>query len=532
MRFSKLEEEGIKASDLIKRSLFIFFSILIILAGLTAILYISSARNELSIVENQELKNISTVSKLVIRSFDSTISDVLFLAELASNYISKKEEQKKFFEAASPFLKNKDYYKRILLADERGRVLFEIKTEDKLLKIIHSPNEKFWDNVNFRNTLEMGHSHVYISDFQLVGGIAMLVFGTPVFDRYKNRKAVLLLYYDCRPIFDILGTTFESQTERKSHRIASYFIVDKDGYWIKGPKPEDEFGFLYPSRSDKRLGNIYPEAWEKISKDQTGQILTIYGLFTFTSFYPLARAEKISEQSALEFDSITHGRIRSFDYVWKIISFVPKNLCTIQSITRLKEFLLYDSILLLFFIVVSWIIARITLKKEYAEKILELLTVTDTLTGLYNRRGFFLLAEQQLKIASRVNQHMALFFMDLDEFKSINDNYGHNEGDFALVKAAEVLKSTFRQSDIVARIGGDEFVALVIQDSPVDTETIMERLNEGFALLNSAIEKKYKLFVSIGFAFYKPEQNMTIDHLISIADRMMYENKHKKKKLT
>ncbi|MCX7704753.1 MAG: sensor domain-containing diguanylate cyclase [bacterium] len=531
MKFSKLEEEGIKTSDLIKRAFLIFFSIVIILTGLTAILFISSARNELSIIENQELKNISTISKLVIRSFDSTISDILFLSEITNNYISKNGDQKELVESISSFLRNKDYYRKILLIDKNGYTFLEIKTENQ--KLIHSfdQKQKLVSNLDFKKTVGLSYGHVYVSDFQIEKGIIILVLGTPIFDQHKNKRAVLLVHFDCRPIFDIFRTTFESQTEGKFSRIANYFIVNKDGYWIKGPKPEDEFGFLYPSRSDKRLANVFPEAWEKITKDQTGQIFTANGLFTFTSFYPIARAEKISQQSVSEFDSIAPGTLRSFDYVWKIISFVPRNLCTIQSTTRLKEFILYDFVLLLFFVVISWIIARITLKKEHAERILELLSVTDTLTGLYNRRGFFLLAEQQLKIAGRVNQYMTLFFIDIDDFKSINDNYGHQEGDFALIKTSEALKSTFRQSDIIGRVGGDEFVALVIQDTPIEIDAILKRLNTNFDFINKQIETKYRIDISFGFATYQPNKKSTIDNLISAADKMMYENKRQKKKL-
>ncbi|HOL49432.1 MAG TPA: GGDEF domain-containing protein, partial [bacterium] len=128
--------------------------------------------------------------------------------------------------------------------------------------------------------------------------------------------------------------------------------------------------------------------------------------------------------------------------------------------------------------------ARITLKKEYAEQILEQLSVTDVLTDLYNRRGFFLLAEQQLRIAERIQEHMALFFMDVDDFKNINDIYGHQEGDRALQIIADTLEKTFRESDILGRIGGDEFVALVIQGSPVDTDTILGRLQTNLDIVN------------------------------------------------
>ncbi|MGB9642440.1 MAG: GGDEF domain-containing protein [Candidatus Ratteibacteria bacterium] len=174
--------------------------------------------------------------------------------------------------------------------------------------------------------------------------------------------------------------------------------------------------------------------------------------------------------------------------------------------------------------------ARISLKKEYAEKILAQLSVTDVLTDLYNRRGFFLLAEQQLRIAERIEEYMSLFFMDVDDFKNINDIYGHQEGDRALQMIADALKKTFRESDILGRIGGDEFVALVIQSSPVDTDTVLRRLQTNLDSFNQNNKKDYKLSVSVGVAYYQPGQKRTIDNLISIADNLMYANKRLKKK--
>ena len=93
------------------------------------------------------------------------------------------------------------------------------------------------------------------------------------------------------------------------------------------------------------------------------------------------------------------------------------------------------------------------------------LALTDELTGLYNRRGFICLSEVQLKLARRSGCDMVLFFIDVDGLKQINDSFGHSEGDNALIRTAEVLRMTFRESDVLARIGGDEFGALAIEAS-------------------------------------------------------------------
>ena len=106
------------------------------------------------------------------------------------------------------------------------------------------------------------------------------------------------------------------------------------------------------------------------------------------------------------------------------------------------------------------------------------LALMDELTGLYNRRGFLALADRQLRLARRSGRCLLLFFIDLDGLKEINDVFGHTEGDAALMWTAEALEATFRDSDVIARIGGDEFAALAIEASGQSEASIRERLTE------------------------------------------------------
>ena len=108
---------------------------------------------------------------------------------------------------------------------------------------------------------------------------------------------------------------------------------------------------------------------------------------------------------------------------------------------------------------VSTQVAQAIERKRMDEEIRSL-SLTDDLTGLYNRRGFTLLAEQEVKLAHRINRSMLLFFCDVDYLKSINDAHGHAQGDLALQEVSAILKETFREVDIMARLGGDEFVVL------------------------------------------------------------------------
>lgn len=163
------------------------------------------------------------------------------------------------------------------------------------------------------------------------------------------------------------------------------------------------------------------------------------------------------------------------------------------------------------------------------EQNLETMAFTDQLTGLYNRRGFINLAERQLKLSTRSKQRILLFFADIDKMKWINDSLGHEEGDKALVSTAKILVKTFRESDIISRIGGDEFAILAIDADAKIAESLLERLHKLINNRNLRRGRKYDLSVSIGYAVFDPLRHDSLDNLMSRADTRMYEEKKSKK---
>jgi diguanylate cyclase (GGDEF)-like protein len=160
---------------------------------------------------------------------------------------------------------------------------------------------------------------------------------------------------------------------------------------------------------------------------------------------------------------------------------------------------------------------------------LRTISITDELTGLLNRRGFFALAEQQMKIQARTRMSMSLLFADLDQFKAINDTWGHQQGDLALASMADIFKQTFRESDIIARMSGDEFAVLLMDAPENNTALITERLQENIRSFNDGSGVPFTLSISIGIVAHDPERASTIDDLLKEADDLMYRNKLRKK---
>ena len=149
----------------------------------------------------------------------------------------------------------------------------------------------------------------------------------------------------------------------------------------------------------------------------------------------------------------------------------------------------------------------------------------DDLTGISNRRGFYMIAEHSLSLAHRQKTPATLAIIDLNDFKPINDTHGHLEGDQALKRFAGLLKDFFRESDLVARIGGDEFAVLMLNTDRGFARSVLDEFAKEVHKLNESIEKPYEFSYSVGLGMFDPLYPKTIRQLVECADREMYAQK-------
>jgi two-component system cell cycle response regulator len=156
------------------------------------------------------------------------------------------------------------------------------------------------------------------------------------------------------------------------------------------------------------------------------------------------------------------------------------------------------------------------------------LALVDELTGLYNRRGFLTLATRDLRLARRGDETLLVAFADLDDLKRVNDTSGHSMGDRALRDTALVLRQTFRDSDLVARIGGDEYAMLVRHAAPESASVLGDRLQRHVREFNRRATRPYQLSLSLGFARHKASTLSSVAGLLERADRALYRDKRRK----
>ena len=156
-------------------------------------------------------------------------------------------------------------------------------------------------------------------------------------------------------------------------------------------------------------------------------------------------------------------------------------------------------------------------------------TIVDELTGLYNRRGLYTLGNQQIELAKRHSDDIFIFFLDLDGMKTINDTLGHDFGDKALVDTSKIMHKSFRATDILSRVGGDEFVVVAVKAQFEFIPIIIQRIKDFVKDQNSS-EEKFEISISIGVSRVDLDAESPLDEAIRDADKKMYDSKMKNKK--
>jgi len=150
----------------------------------------------------------------------------------------------------------------------------------------------------------------------------------------------------------------------------------------------------------------------------------------------------------------------------------------------------------------------------------------DELTSLSNRRGFEDLSQHALSLCKRLSKPACMLFLDLNRFKQINDEYGHAEGDQALISFSNILVEVFRDSDVVGRLGGDEFVVFLTNTTRAQCDLILDRLAQAVSGYNMLAGKGYDLAFSVGAIEYDKEKHVSISDLLDAADKLMYQHKN------
>jgi len=276
---------------------------------------------------------------------------------------------------------------------------------------------------------------------------------------------------------------------------------------------------MYYGTGVHTVDTSFPGAWKHLSAAESGQFRTDSGLFTFTTIHPMS---EVTQTSAFDDHEIAQYEDEG---IWKLISFVPASALEAVEGSVRNTWTVTFGLLMVFAVGISWFYARFRVHRaEYRSRI-EFLAKHDSLTGACNRHYFEgSIADEEAR-ARRYKHSISFLMVDITWFKQINDTYGHKVGDEVLKEVAAILKTNVRQTDVVVRYGGDEFL-IMFPETPGEADAARRRILEAVDALNaSGTRFDFPVTLALGSAHWDPAAGVTIEDVLSYADERMYEHK-------
>ena len=505
---------------------FVLFAIIAAISHVVAELaYRSQISDRLDTVSLSAYRVLDFQHEIIRGELDSIASDLLFLSgqnELRS-YLETKNEQL-LDEIADEYLsmaQGKAMYDQIRFLDELGMEIARVDFNAGSPAIVSQENlQPKGGRYYFIQTLALGKDEIYVSPFDLnmeEGVIEeprkpVIRFATPIYDDASQPQGIVILNYLGENLFEALGRATEGTDQRT-------FLANSESYWLWGPNPSAEWGFMYYGTGVHTTDTNFPGAWDHLSAVDDGQFQLNSGLFTFATIHPMDEITRTSLSSDHVFSD------QEGEDIWKLISFIPASVLSAIETPIRRLWRIAQGLLMVVSVGISWFYARFrVLRAEYRTRV-EYLAKYDSLTGTCNRHYFEQSIANEQARAGRYKHPISFLMIDITRFKRINDKYGHKVGDQVLEEIAAILKASVRETDVVVRYGGDEFL-IMFPETPGEADAARQRILSAIEGLNSDASKfDFPVILALGSAQWDPAAGLTLDDVLSYADERMYEHK-------
>jgi len=322
--------------SVIKTAGLIFLPLFILLCGVAVFIYYLDLTTETKIFQDREKHIVDLQRNIITRDFSDIFSHLIFLSELNEYsalfekdiYTTRNALAKEFLSAIQQI----GIYDQIRYLDETGMETVRVNYNNDLPFIVpetqlQNKSKRYY----FKESFQLEYGEIFVSqlDLNIERGVIekpfkpMIRFGTPVFDHRGKKKGVVLLNYFGKILIDELKMASENAP-------GSVMLIDPKGYWLHGPNPEDEWGFMFKDRKERVFQKKYPEAWKKITATGSGQIRLSNGIFTFDTVFPLSAGWK----------SRSTKQPAGKAYHWKIVSYLPSETVRTRPLDRFQSYLL------------------------------------------------------------------------------------------------------------------------------------------------------------------------------------------------
>ena len=372
MQKTDFTKSPIKIRALLKRFLIFYIPALILSCIISFAFYSTDQQSRKKNLENQEMFNISQQQKIIQNDIKNIIADLLIMVHHYHLHSIIEGDFAFGFDTISEefliFARQKKIYDQVRYLDKSGMEIIRVNYNNGRPAIVpkdrlQSKGKRYY----FEDTIKLQEDEVFVSPFDLnieKGAIEkprkpMIRFAAPVFASDGRKFGIIILNYMANEILngiDLLG----------NHSLGKLMLLNRNGYWLRGPNQDEEWGFMYKDKTDISFAHHFSAAWDKIHQNDSGLFCDENGMYAFVTVYPLKEGLKSSTGSPEAYQR-SASSLKAHDYCWKIISHIPtKNLNGLLSHNRI--FFIALNVFLAFIIAVGcWLAVYAGLKRQMAE---------------------------------------------------------------------------------------------------------------------------------------------------------------------
>ncbi|MCG8615907.1 MAG: GAF domain-containing protein, partial [Desulfobacterales bacterium] len=352
--------------SVLKRFCLFLFPVFCLLLGCAVYIYHIQVSSDLSMHRDHEIHQVGVGKSYISGELSPVIQDVKFIVQMVENTANQGVSHEEHLMQLTPFLlkfgSTHNRYDQIRYIDASGMETVRINnTETGTVAVTGNDLQFKGGRYYFKDAVHLKKGQIYFSPFDLnveEGDIEtpikpMIRIAGPVYDADNRLIGIVVLNYLGRFLIEKLNTV-------RSDTGTSLMLLNKDGYWLKGMRPEDEWGFMFKTKQGISFRTKFPNLWSKVSGNRQGQLETSEGLLTFTTVFPLA--EKVPP--------VEGTSQRNETYYWKIVSLIPIPLYTGNQVLWFKGIVIFCTTAFLILGGISWRLSWLSAMKQKTDEVL------------------------------------------------------------------------------------------------------------------------------------------------------------------
>lgn len=500
-----------KQRDIKKKGALYALLFLIGFLALMTLYYMYNHKMNTEAFSKAQLHELDAMEASIQNSMKTAASPLLIFhrSESARQLLEQENQLQRdiFTDIFLAIIKEIDVYQQIRLIDEKGMEIVRVDSlNDESYNVVKKEElQDKGDRYYFKETLETPTDTIYLSPLDLnVEKGAIEVPFKPMIRLGKSYRSIDGSISGMM-ILNVRGKKLLNDIAQLSvHSNDKVFVLNKDGYYLYSEDHDKNFAFMFPDKKDIGFFNDYETVWNKITNKQE-IIKSKEGIFYVRKTDYLDPKYYNSNGNSIY-----------------LIMFAPLRELSRNDAALNKSVLLSSLFFIPFFSYLGWYIGIMRGRNLVFKEKLEENATRDSLTGLYNHRMIMHLLTQMIGRARRKKEALSIVFIDVNNLKKVNDNFGHKMGDRMIIGAADSLTGSVRSTDLVARLGGDEFLIVLPDCNESNADKLMTRASEVF--LNKGIEAMNMPW-TMSYGCAKLNETETIYDFIQRADALMYEHK-------